>query len=119
VTKRYYRRWCFWRGVSLGMLDRRRPAPVRYLLGVPRFMVGIAVRNTIDTLPALFGPRDPARIFKNELAWWDLAGFVYGKHGARIDPYVTAIARRFSRRANATDRSGGGRSSPLPSDQAA
>src|SRR3954465_5942172 len=99
LTKRYYRRWCFWRGVSLGLLDRKRPAPVRYLLGVPRFMVGIAVRGTIETVRGLFGPHDPARTFKNELAWWDLAGFVYGKHGSRIDPYITAIARRFSRRA--------------------
>ncbi len=101
LTKRYYRRWCFWRGVSLGLLDRKRPAPVRYLLGVPRFIVGIAVRGTIDTVRALFEPRDPARIFKNELAWWDLAGFVYGKHGSWLDPYITAIARRFSRRREA------------------
>jgi glycosyltransferase involved in cell wall biosynthesis len=101
LTKRYYRRWCFWRGVSLGLLDRKRPAPVRYLLGVPRFIVGVAVRGAIETLRGLFGPHDPARTFKNELAWWDLAGFVYGKHGSRVDPYITAIARRFSRRADA------------------
>jgi glycosyltransferase involved in cell wall biosynthesis len=80
LTKRYFRRWSFWHGVSLGVLDRRRPAAVPYLLGVPRYMIGLAVRATIDTARRLFGPREPARAFKNELAWWDLAGFFYGKH---------------------------------------
>jgi glycosyltransferase involved in cell wall biosynthesis len=80
LTKRYFRRWSFWHGVSLGVLDRRRPAAVPYLLGVPRYMIGVAVRATIDTARRLFGRREPARTFKNELAWWDLVGFFYGKH---------------------------------------
>jgi glycosyltransferase involved in cell wall biosynthesis len=80
LTKRYFRRWCFWRGVSQGVLDRRRPAAVPYLLGVPRYMIGMAVRGTIDMVRPLFGRREPARTFKNELAWWDLVGFIYGKH---------------------------------------
>jgi hypothetical protein len=80
LTKRYFRRWCFWRGVSQGVLDRRRPAAVPYLLGVPRYMIGVAIRGTMDTLRAVFGGGEPARTFKNELAWWDLIGFFYGKH---------------------------------------
>jgi glycosyltransferase involved in cell wall biosynthesis len=80
LTKPYFRRWCFWHGVSQGVLDRRRPAAVPYLLGVPRYMIGVAIRGTMDTLRALFGRRQPARTFKNELAWWDLVGFFYGKH---------------------------------------
>ena len=94
LTKRYFRRWCFWRGVSQGMIDKRRPAPVKYLLGVPRYMVGVAVRGTFDTLRALFGPRQPARTFKNELAWWDLAGFVYGKHFSGLDRWLNDVAAR-------------------------
>ena len=90
LTKRYFRRWCFWRGVSLGVLDRRRPAPVRYLLGVPRYMIGVALRGVIDTLRSL-GRSEPARTFKNELAWWDLAGFIYGKHFQRIDRGMTKL----------------------------
>ena len=43
LTKTYFRRWCFWRGVSLGVMDRDRPAPVRYLAGVPRYRIGRAV----------------------------------------------------------------------------
>ena len=38
LTKQYFRRWCFWRGVSQGVLDRRRPAGVPHLLGVPRYL---------------------------------------------------------------------------------
>jgi glycosyltransferase involved in cell wall biosynthesis len=84
MTKRYFRRWSFWHGVSLGILDRRQPNDVRYLLGVPRYKFGVAVRGTIDTARMLLGQWEPARTFKNELAWWDLAGFIYGKHIHRL-----------------------------------
>ena len=83
VTKGYYRRWCFWRGVSLGVLARQQPTNVVQVLGVPRYMIGTALRGTADTLRRLFRPRDAARRFSNELAWWDLAGFVYGRHWYR------------------------------------
>jgi glycosyltransferase involved in cell wall biosynthesis len=86
LTKRYFRRWSFWHGVSLGLLDRRRPAMVPYLLGVPRYMIGVAVRGTVDTAKRLLGRREPAPLFKNELAWWDLAGFLYGKHVYHMSP---------------------------------
>lgn len=80
LTKRYFRRWSFWHGVSLGVLDRRQPEPVPYLIGVPRYMVGLAVRATADTVRRIIRRREPARIFANELALWDIAGFFYGKH---------------------------------------
>jgi glycosyltransferase involved in cell wall biosynthesis len=93
LTKRYFRRWCFWRGVSQGRIDRRRPAAVPYLLGVPRYMIGLAVRGALDTVRLLFGGREAARAFKNELAWWDLAGFLYGKHFYGVDRFVSWVAR--------------------------
>jgi hypothetical protein len=138
LTKEYFRRWCFWRGVSLGVLDRKRRAPVPYFLGVPRYIIGTAVRGTFDGSPPLVGRRDPARSFKNELAWWDLAGFLYGKHGCGLDQYLTAMWRRVPRMAGKRDRkssagggfrrstarlraliakSGGGRSAPLAGDE--
>jgi len=80
LTKRYFRRWSFWHGVSLGVLDRRQPAPVPYLLGVPRYMFGVAVRSALDAARRVFRRGEPAQTFKNELAWWDLIGFAYGKH---------------------------------------
>lgn len=84
LTKRYFRRWSFWHGVSLGLLDRRQPAAVPYLLGVPRYMIGVAVRAVIDnTARRIFGRGESTNTFTNELAWWDLIGFFYGKHGYR------------------------------------
>ena len=80
VTRGYFRRWCFWRGVSLGMLDRHAPAPVVHVLGIPRYMIGVALRGTVKTLAGLLRSRDAAQRFTAELAWWDLAGFVYGRH---------------------------------------
>jgi glycosyltransferase involved in cell wall biosynthesis len=81
LTKRYFRRWSFWHGVSLGVLDRRTPpGQVPYLLGVPRYMIGVAIRAAVDTARRLFARDEPARAFTNELAWWDLLGFFYGKH---------------------------------------
>jgi glucosyl-dolichyl phosphate glucuronosyltransferase len=79
VTKRYFRRWCFWRGVSLGILDRQRPQNVPYLLGIPRYLIGSTLRGTGALVkPNTFSQR--ARRFESELAWWDLAGFIYGRH---------------------------------------
>jgi glucosyl-dolichyl phosphate glucuronosyltransferase len=83
VTKAYFRRWCFWRGVSLGVLARQQPADVVHVLGVPRHMIGTALRGTGVTLGRLFRTRHAARRFANELAWWDLAGFMYGRHWYR------------------------------------
>jgi glycosyltransferase involved in cell wall biosynthesis len=83
VTKTYFRRWCFWRGVSLGILDRRQLQHVTYVLGIPRYLIGIAVRAAAANARGLVAGQTPAVRFANELAWWDLAGFVYGRHWER------------------------------------
>lgn len=80
LTKRYFRRWCFRRGASLGLIDREHPGPVTYLAGVPRFLYGRAARATMRKARALIRQGDPAQNFSDELAVWDLAGFFYGKH---------------------------------------
>ena len=81
LTKKYYRRWCFWNGVSLGVIDRYRPAPVKYLAGVPRWLYGKAARNVLRMGREVLRPnRDAAQFFARELSVWDLAGFFYGKH---------------------------------------
>jgi len=56
---------------------------VRYALGVPRYMFGRAFRAAGDTVRRMLKGREPERVFSNELTWWDLAGFVYGKHWYR------------------------------------
>jgi len=82
LTKRYFRRWCFWRSVSLGMIDRTRPATVAYLIGVPRYQIGRAARGLLRLAIPAWRPTDAARRqrFQAELACWDLAGFFWGKH---------------------------------------
>jgi glucosyl-dolichyl phosphate glucuronosyltransferase len=86
LTKKYYRQWSFWRGVSCGVLDRTQPQNVSYLCGVPRYLFGDATRGLLrwTTAPLRAGV-DSSRTFSNELAMWDLAGFFYGKHFYKTD----------------------------------
>jgi glycosyltransferase involved in cell wall biosynthesis len=81
LTKRYFRRWCFWRGVSRAVIDREQPAEVPYVAGVPRYMFGEAVRGASRSLRSAITRRLPLdEQFAGELSVWDLAGFIYGKH---------------------------------------
>jgi glucosyl-dolichyl phosphate glucuronosyltransferase len=84
VTRSYFRKWCFWHGVSLGILDRQHAQNVPYVLGTPRYLIGRAVRAAAARLKGVFTPSvDPARDFARELVWWDLFGFIYGRHWLR------------------------------------
>ena len=81
LTKRYFRRWHFWRGVSSGVLDRRHPKDIAYLFGIPRYLFGGALRAFLRVLrTTLIMHTDPAQRFSDELKVWDVAGFFYGKH---------------------------------------
>ncbi len=88
VTRRYHRRWAFWRGVSLGVVDRESRELTAYRFGIPQYRLGLAVR----ALPsmAIAGLRGKfALAFDHELAMWDLAGFIYGKRRASMEKYYT------------------------------
>lgn len=81
LTKRYFRAWHFWRGVSSGVMDRRQPQATPYLLGIPRFLFGRVARGLIRTCRKVVKfKQDTADMFAYELQIWDLAGFFYGKH---------------------------------------
>jgi glycosyltransferase involved in cell wall biosynthesis len=80
LTKKYYRRWSFWRGVSCGVLDRTQPQAVPYLCGVPRYLFGAASRGAAGWTTAPLRRAAASQTFTNELAVWDLLGFFYGKH---------------------------------------
>lgn len=85
LTRTYHRRWAYWRAVSQGIADRVRPEPVTYLFGVPRHRFGRAARS-LFALPAhRLGPAGKGRAFADELATWDLVGFIYGKHFAKVN----------------------------------
>ena len=83
LTKRYHRSWCFWQSVSSAALDRVRPKPISYILGVPRYLYGRALRATLRL--ANIRHKEPSSRFSNELSLWELAGFFYGKHFYRPD----------------------------------
>ena len=86
LTKSYFRRWCFWRGVSLGLLDRTRRLPCAYLFGIPRWHYRHAAKGLLATAKALvMKPKDPARAFAAELGIWDWLGLLYGRHFRRSD----------------------------------
>lgn len=86
VTKSYFRRWCFWRGVSLGLLDRTRRLPCAYLFGIPRWHYRNALRGLFSTAKHLVvKPKNPAQAFAAELGVWDWLGLLYGRHIRRSD----------------------------------
>ena len=86
MTKRYHRRWAFWRGVSLGVVDRDTREATAYRFGIPQYRLGRALR----ALPRMMLARmrgNPALAFDHELSAWDLAGFIYGKRRIQIEKY--------------------------------
>lgn len=86
LTRQYHRRWCYWRGVSQGVLARDQKEPVAYTLGVPRYKIGRALKG-LTSLPSHILSRKPGSAFANELSLWDLLGFIYGRHFIRIERY--------------------------------
>ena len=93
LTREYYRQWCFWRGVSRGLMDRRHPLPVTYLAGVPRFLWGRAARAFVRLT---VGPpsRSPRELFADELRMWDVAGYFYGRHIYTLARFSPVKSRR-------------------------
>lgn len=84
LTRSYHRRWAYWRAVSQGILDREQREPVTYFFGVPRHRIGRAV-NALVALPGhRLAPNGKAQAFADELATWDLAGFIHGKFFIRL-----------------------------------
>lgn len=93
LTREYYRDWCFWRGVSRGLMDCHRPLPVAYLAGVPRFLWGRAAHGL---LRKVLGPRNraPREVFTDELRLWDVAGYFYGRHLYTLARFSPVKSRR-------------------------
>ena len=95
MTPAYFRRWCFWRGVSRGLMDRSHPMSVKYLAGVPRFLYGRAAQGLLNlTARALGSTRAPE--LADELRLWDLAGYLWGRHIYTLARYAPLKSRRNS-----------------------
>jgi glycosyltransferase involved in cell wall biosynthesis len=88
LTKKYFRSWCFWRGVSLGLLERKRAQECPYLFGIPRWHYRSAARGLATSVAVVFvPPKKEPEAFASELAFWDFLGLFYGKHFRR-EPQV-------------------------------
>lgn len=89
LTHGYFRRNNFWAGVSQGVMDRDSRAPVRYMLGIPRYRIGNALKGLASLARHLFCAREEGLAFADELPSWQLLGFIYGKHFIRIERYYS------------------------------
>jgi cellulose synthase/poly-beta-1,6-N-acetylglucosamine synthase-like glycosyltransferase len=93
ITPAYFRKWCFWRGVSRGLMDRAHPMPVAYLGGVPRFLYGRAAQAMFNLSARMLGSNRPRRL-ADELSLWDLAGYWWGRHIYTLARYSPVRSRR-------------------------
>lgn len=87
LTRRYHRRWALWRMVSQGLMEREQPQTVAQLFGIPRHRIGRAVRAIISLPAHHLSKGGKAKAFADELAVWDLAGFIYGRFFFRPERY--------------------------------
>jgi glycosyltransferase involved in cell wall biosynthesis len=84
LTRKYFRSWCFWRGVSLGLLEQTRKQDCAYLFGLPRWQYRSAIRGLGSGLTGLVvTPKEQSQAFASELALWDFLGLFYGRHFRR------------------------------------
>jgi glucosyl-dolichyl phosphate glucuronosyltransferase len=97
LTREYYRQWCFWRGVSRGLMDRRHPLPVAYLAGIPRFLWGRAARAMVRLSRGT--NTTPRGVFTDELRMWDVVGYLFGRHIYTLARFSPLRSRRDPARA--------------------
>lgn len=85
LTREYFRRWWYWKGVSKCRLEQRHPVTelgidmsrVRKLAGIPRFMFGSALRDAAGWAVALLS-LDRAALTRHEMMLCYFAGYVRG-----------------------------------------
>ena len=94
LTPEYYRRWCLWRGVSRGLIDRSYQLKVPYLAGVPRFLYGRAARGVGRLTARKVRGGCWEQTFTDELSVWDLVGFVLGRHIYPLARFSPVRSRR-------------------------
>jgi len=80
LTRQYFRQWCFWRGVSRGIMAPWHTQTVPHLMGIPRFILGSATRGVLNLARDIGRRRARTDRFRDELRIWDALGFLYGRH---------------------------------------
>ena len=90
LTRRYFRRWWFGKGVSRAALERMQPVTdvgvdlrsTPHLFGVPRYMYGTAVRDLSGWVRETLGRR-PAAAFRHAMGLAYFAGYCSARWRAR------------------------------------
>jgi glycosyltransferase involved in cell wall biosynthesis len=97
LTKRYFRRWWYGKGLSRAHLDRLQPitelgvdlSATRHLGGIPLFMFRTALMNAVGWLIAVAG-RTPQERFEHAMMLCYFAGYVAGSRRA---PHQLTVAQ--------------------------
>jgi glycosyltransferase involved in cell wall biosynthesis len=108
LTKAYFRRWFYWRGISRAMLyaetglDMEKPeqstldfSQVPHIGGVPRYLFRTAMDALTASIAARFR-RDPVVSFERELFLWFFAGIVKQRWQDRRRVVKPVVARAAS-----------------------
>jgi glycosyltransferase involved in cell wall biosynthesis len=91
LTREYFRRWWYWKGVSKARLEQRHPTTelgvdlrtVPRVAGVPRFLIGSAARD----LAGWVGARDTRERMRREMMLCYFAGYCRGARQSRaVEP---------------------------------
>jgi glycosyltransferase involved in cell wall biosynthesis len=106
LTRDYFRRWWYWKGVARSRLDQRHAvtelgvdlAIVPRIARLPRFMVGSAVRDVFGWLSAWL-KRDAVRRMRHEAMLCYFAGYARGSHTHRGGPLQSEIKINLGRHA--------------------
>src|SRR5262245_57170988 len=93
LTRQYFYRWWYWKGVSRARVDQRHVVTelgidltrVHRIAGVPRFMVGSAVRDAIGWAGALLTFDNVGRM-RHEAMLCYFAGYVASSRRGRGEP---------------------------------
>jgi glucosyl-dolichyl phosphate glucuronosyltransferase len=89
LTKEYFRRWWYWKGVAKSRLERRHPITelgvdlrqVPTVAGVPRFLMGSALRDAAVCMGALLS-RNAVEQMRREARLCYFAGYLKGARSA-------------------------------------
>lgn len=100
LTRRYFRRWWYGKGVSRAALERLQPITelgvdlrsTPHILDVPRYMYGSAARDVGGWLRARFAGDAPAA-FRHEMMLAYFAGYLRARRQPRVTEPRTSSAR--------------------------
>jgi len=95
LTREYFRRWWYWKGVSKFRLEERHPitelgidlSQVPTIAGLPRFILGSAVRDVAGWICSLF-TLDQVERMRREMMLCYFLGYVRAAHQT-IPPHTT------------------------------